>query len=191
VGFQWRLRRGTEHKLHAQPSLRTACRRVVLDRDTTLAPNSESIVSGKVMFQGCIRPTNDKNWTTCTNQLSPGVSVAQVLIPDRLTDIPLRILNVNSEPVLLTAGDVITELTAVEVCDTNRDTNETKIGATQLKAIDKIIANMEETVSEAEPDKFRKLLRECSTVFAFEENEIGRTSATRHEIDTGDARPVR
>jgi len=143
------------------------------------------------MFQGCIRPTDDKNWATCTNQLSPGVSVAQVLIPDRLTDIPLRILNVNSEPVLLTAGDVITELTAVEVCDTNRDTNETKIGATQLKAIDKIIANMEETVSEAEPDKFRKLLRECSTVFAFEENEIGRTSATRHEIDTGDARPVR
>jgi len=143
------------------------------------------------MFQGCIRPTDDKNWATCTNQLSPGVSVAQVLKPDRLTDIPLRIFNVNSEPVSLKAGDVITELTAVEECDTNRDTNETKMGATQLEAIDKIFANMDETVLEAERNKLRYLLREFSTVFAFEENKIDCTTAARHEIDTGDARPVR
>jgi len=164
---------------------------VMLDHDTTLAANSESIVSARVMFQGHIRPSEEKHWVTCTNQLSPGVSVAQILIPDRLTDIPVRILNVTSETVHISAGTYMADLAPVELCNDENDASSSIGDAEQKASIDKIVAGMDESVSLVERTKFRELLEEYAAVFAFGENEVGRTAATRHEIDTGDARPVR
>ena len=174
---------GTEHRLHAQPSLRKSCRRVVLDRDVILPPNSESVVSTRIMFQGPLREEKRSQWVTCINQLSAGVSVAQVIISPRLTEIPVRILNMNSEPVTLTAGEFIADLASVEVYDTRGVVSDV---SNQDEAIAKIVANMDDAVSPAERGGFSKLLKECSTVFASNEDEIGRASATRYEIDTDD-----
>ena len=141
-------------------------------------------MSARVMFQGCIRPSEEKHWVTCTNQLSPGVSVAQVLIPDRLTDIPVRILNVTSEAVNMLAGDYMADLAPVELCDDENNTSSSISEAERREAIDKIIAGMDETVPQTERTKFAELLEEYAAVFAFGENKVGRTAATRHEIDT-------
>jgi transposase InsO family protein len=183
--------RGTSHVLRVQPNKKDWCRRVVLDHDIVLPPHSESIVSGKVMFQRLNQSGNDCLWATCTNQPLSGVNVAQVLIPQRITDIPVRILNMNSESVSMNKGSLMAELTPVSICNDIEVGNRAIDGVDRNEAITKIVEGMDVSVSIDDKKKFLELLNEFSDVFAFGDNEIGRTTVTRHHIITGNAQPIR
>jgi Reverse transcriptase (RNA-dependent DNA polymerase) len=183
--------RGKDYKLNTQPHAHGWCRRVILDQNVTFPPNSESVVSGRVMIQDTSRSSFNEEWITCANQPSPGLNVAQTVIPNRLTNIPVRILNVNDTPTFMVTGDVIANLSPVELCDAEDNGSNSEVSVDRIAAMSKIIAGTDETVPENERNKLLELLKEFSEVFAFDENEISRTSATQHEIDTAGTRPVR
>ena len=89
------------------------------------------------------------------------------------------------------AGSVLSELTQVLVCNTGSDLSRTQLSVDKQQALDKMVEGVDESITTKQRLELAGILMEYESVFAFGGDEIGRTSVTRHEIDTGDARPVR
>jgi hypothetical protein len=107
---------GQSHVLYDHPQERRWCRKVVLLNDTTIPSRSEMDVSAKVVWRDLREYPADVDWSTEPSQLRPGVHVARTLVPqDRLNNVPIRVLNVLSEPVVVPAGTSLTELQPVQV----------------------------------------------------------------------------
>jgi hypothetical protein len=84
---------GFWYKLHAH-DVPKACRRVILDSDTVLPPRAEAIVSTYVRFSGEIR--RDGEWATQPQQLSACVHAASTLLPQRVLNIPVKLVNTST-----------------------------------------------------------------------------------------------
>jgi len=82
------------------------------------------------------------------------------------------------------------ELVQVIVCENGENIANEKEVINHESITDEMIARMDVSV-ESDRERGEAILSEFADVFAFGENEIVRTSATCHEIDTGDAKPVR
>ena len=184
----WNFSTGTisikdsKYQLSKQSVLYKWCRQVILDPDTIISPNSDAVVATNVIVRGRIQPSPTSVWVTCTIQPVTGVSIAQVVIPHRLTDIPVRNLNVNSDPIVSSAVDVIAKLVPVKICEPIRGKREAKVYDDQCAAFTKIVDGVDRMVPEVDKMKLLELLEEFSEVFALNEEEIGRISATRHGI---------
>ena len=79
----------------------------------------------------------------------------------------------------------------VQVCETSVNQTGNELDEDKQLAIDKIVEGEDKVVPLPDRSRLAEILQKFKTVFAFGENEIGRTSATRHEIDTENARPIR
>jgi len=83
------------------------CRRVTLQHDITVPARSEIDLPIKVICRPWKESPTDLEWSS-ENAIISGVYVSRTLLPkDRLSDVPVRVINVQSEPVHLTAGTVI------------------------------------------------------------------------------------
>src|SRR5664279_104450 len=179
--------------LHARPG-KKRCRRVILGESVSLPPSSESIVSARVVLDGPVRGVlgiSKSQWATTTNELRPGVTVAQTLIPQRLDNVPVRVLNLNSSAVSLDAGTVVAELETVDVCDEVDVIPPADRAGERFNVLKSMINGVDGGVPVRDRDELMALLVEYSSAFSLSEEELGRTSVTKHAIDTGGARPVR
>jgi len=183
---------GIKYELEERANKENWCRRVVCEESVLLPPKSESIVSGRVMLHSVSGSNIAGQWASNLNRLTPSVSVAQVLIPERLSNVPMRVLNTGETAAYMKKGSTIADLEQVEVCEYIEDENSSSdLDPIQAAVIGKMIDGIDESITKSEKEELRALLTEFKSVFAFSENELGRTSATRHEIDTGNARPIK
>jgi hypothetical protein len=53
----------------------------------------------------------------------PGVVTARAVVPDRVIDIPMRVININSQPATLKKGCLMAELHPAEIVEANPVTN--------------------------------------------------------------------
>ena len=181
---------GVIQRLYSKP-LRNWCRRVVLADTVTLPPSSESIVSTKVVFESGIGRVDRGEWATITNEPSPGVNVAQTLIPQRTVDVPVRVVNLSKNAVHWVAGMVVADLDPVEICHDSVVPPKPGCSPEQLAILRAMVDKVDDSVTRDDRDRLMSLLVEHASAFSLHEDEIGHTTVTRHAIDTTDARPVR
>jgi len=116
--------------------------------------------------------------------------VAGTMLPDRVTDLPVRVLNVSHRPVSLHKGSTIGELTAV-TAEGSREALEDSMASEDGMVVDEMVSRIDSSISDPIRNQLRQLLWKHSHVFSKDENDLGWTDLVTHTIDTGDSRPIR
>jgi hypothetical protein len=169
-------------------------RRVVAD-DTFIIPSrSEAVVSSYVMFNGPPGPCKNSagGWITQTSEPVTGLYVSRAVLPERSLEVPVRVLNITQSDVILPAGTVLTNLEQVDgTTDVALLTEEDALAEARAELIDDLVERVDDSISEDVRRQLRRLLSGFSSVFSTGDNDLGRTAVTKHEIHTGDARPIR
>jgi len=85
-----------------------SCRRVVATERVMIPPRSQAIVPGKVEMNRMYGNPDDGIWTTEVSELENGVYVARAILPERLDNLSILVLNVSNEPCETNAETVLT-----------------------------------------------------------------------------------
>ena len=188
------------YKLHSRRDKHQWCRRVVLEEDTVVPARTEVNVATKVQFHRLPTSADDGDWGTEPSRVRGGLHVSRTLMPHNIwSNVPIRVMNVNEQPVVLKSGTHIADLQQVEVLneDPVTDANSTKVKQIDDSVrsvpdfIQKLVDGVDDSIPESACLALEAILCEYSDVFSQEENDLGRTDIIMHHIDTGDARPVR
>jgi transposase InsO family protein/predicted aspartyl protease len=202
---QSRVRIGDKyHQLRVKTGDGKWCRRVTLQENVNIPARSEIDLPTKVICRTWKEAEADTQWGTEPTTVKKGVHVSRTLIPnDRLCDIPIRVVNVTTEPIQLSAGSTVANLQPVTVMAALPKSDEAtkKIRMTRQdeetmsKEIPKFIEALIEDVHPSTPEsivsKLVDLLMAYQDVFSKSEFDLGLTSIVKHRIDTGDAPPFR
>jgi len=169
-----------------------SCRRVVATKRVTVPPRSQAIVPGRVEMSRMCGIPDDGVWTTEVSELDNGVNVARAILPERLDNLPILVLNVSNEPCEIRAETILTEQSLATCAGDNIEKALTaEEGERSYKHLSKLLEGVDERVSEGQRVELIKMLREYVDVFSLGEHDLGETSLAAHQIDTGDARPIR
>ena len=90
------------------------CRRIVIERRAEVPAESQSFVCGRVEMDS-LRGCDGASWCTEPGEVQNGLCVARALLPDRLCDLPVQVMNVTKNCIVLDVGTAITDLSPVEV----------------------------------------------------------------------------
>jgi len=183
---------GHVHKLYSK-GRSTWCRRVALQEDCVIPARAEADVPTRVLYNDLthVYPKDDICWTTEAGTMKNGLRVSRIVLPDRDEDVPIRVLNVKEHPISMSAGTVVSSLEPVELCGGQTQPVETNVGPEDDEMFKEMVSRCDPSVTDDERQQLLLLLKEFSTVFSKDENDLGRTDLVTHVIDTGDNRPVR
>lgn len=111
--------------------------------------------------------------------------------------IPMRIINPSSQPVKIfrrtRLGDfeeVVSSIATFELNELNSQGNSRSPPSATVDSAQRDYSNLPD-LSDADKIKFRDLFHNYRDVFAFSDDQLGRTSLVQHTIDTGDALPIK
>jgi len=126
-------------------------------------------------------------WGTEASTVQDGVHVSRTVIPDdRLTDIPVRVINVNNEPIHLVAGAVLSDLQAIEIV-ANIESKSKSVGEEKPVFIEKLMSDVHDSVPESLTVALKNILLSYQDVFSKSEVDLGLTTLVKHRIDTNNA----
>ena len=195
------------HQLNAQRHKRLWCRRVILQQDIEVPPRSQVNLPCKVEFHRIPDEVEKTNWSTEPATLAQSVHVARTLTPpDKFSDVPVRVMNVSSQPRTIPAGTVVSNLepSSADNVDPVCRTTTGRDGTTFVKQpygrplrdgvpdfIQVLIDGVHDATPESAVAELRELLLRNRDVFSASETDIGVTNIVAHHIDTGQAKPVR
>ena len=109
---------GQHFQLHAQSGREQWNRRVILEKSVLVPPRSEMDIPSKVLCRPWAESPNDLYWSTESTTLKPGLHVSRTLLPnDIMSDVPVRVINVRSESIQLSAGTVVADVQPVHVIE--------------------------------------------------------------------------
>ena len=192
---------GRNHQLQLRRGEWNWCRRVVLQEDVEIPARSQLDVNGKVLFRG--RPSSEDNlhWGTRPAVISKGLYVARTLTAgDRFTNLPVRVMNVQCQPVAIKAGTVISDLEPLTVIGSSVQVNCPSLESRSTEAggengVPRFVEDLVDDVDPATPEStvsnLKELLVRHAKSFSQSENDLGRTNAIAHHIDTDSAKPIR
>jgi hypothetical protein len=178
------------YKLHSRP-VAGWCRRILVQDPVDVPPMSELIVNTFVECRdvshsaGC---TEDV-WTTEAGEPVYGLRVSRTAVPDRLTNVPVRVMNITARPISLAEGKVVTVLQPAEMISAADPSPKCSLQEEQI--LRGLVDKIDETVSAEAREKLLQLLLDYRGAFSFSDADLGRANIVRHAIDTGDAQPVR
>jgi hypothetical protein len=164
-------------------------RRVKTTTDCVLPPMSETLVPVGWSKSGTDKPMMI---TGVSNPaLNGGLLVARAVIGGDQTGGVVRVMNVSTKERTIKAGNVIANAEAVEELEAGEHTDVAVEELPEhLKALfDKVVEETKLSASAA--DGFAALLLKHQQVFAKDDNDLGRTDLVLHDIQTGDARPIK
>ena len=188
------------YKLHPRRDKNQWCRRVVLEEDTVVPARAEMNVDTKVQFHGLPTLAVDGDWGTELSRVKDGLHVSRTVTPRNLwSNVPVRIMNVNEQPVALKSGTHIADLSQVEVLGEMPTIDTDSTNVKQLDDDDrsvpdfvqKLVDGVDDSIPESACMALEAILCKYSDVFSRDENDLGRTDIIMHHIDTNGARPVR
>jgi len=105
--------------------------------------------------------------------------VAGTLLPDRVTDLPVRVLNVSNRPVSLHKGSTVSKLAAVTT-EGPLGTAEDSFSPEDNKIIEEMVSRVSPDLRDSTRDHLRQLLRKYNHVFSKNENDLGWTDLVTH-----------
>lgn len=164
-------------------------RRVTVSHRQQVPPKSEAIVWANVKGDYGA----GELWLVEEAGKELNVMVGRTLVrTEKDARIPVRVLNESKLPVTLKKGALIGQCQTVEAivnCD-NPENYEDELRGREVKPQNFVNIWLQE-VSGLERRKAKKLLQKYAFIFANEGTKFGRTSIVKHQIDTGEARPIR
>lgn len=186
--------------------------RVALRESTELPANSEKIIEGLVVGPGdfvsrygVLEPTEMKDDFE-------NIMIARSLCNACRSDIgiPVRVMNTSQEVLTLQSGMTLGYLHGVDASEVFDASVESRSGCSfnvnNVRGTDscdnqdpvslpseilELFSNASEMLSAEQQQMLLELLHKHESVFAKSPTDLGRTSLIQHEIDTGDARPIR
>ena len=184
---------GCTYKLAARSSALYWCRKVVLVGDTTVPARSQLDVSTNLVCQrlDTSQAGQPEAWGTELRQIKDGILVARTIVPNRASDLPVRVMNTTHAPVMISKGTTISELQPIEPVIARSAAEETRSTAMSAQVIEDMMSHVDSSIPEGTRAELRCVLEEYSDVFSKDEWDLGRTSLVTHSIDTGDNRPIR
>jgi len=169
-----------------------SCRRVVATEKVTIPSRSQAIVPGRVEMSRMYGNPDDGVWTTEVSEQENGVNVARAVLPERLDNLPILVLNVSNVECEINAETILTELLLANCAEGDDEMALTAEGNERsYKHLSKLLEGVDGRVSETQRAELIKILHEYVDVFSTGETDLGETSLAAHQIDTGDARPIR
>jgi len=136
----------------------------------------------------------ERVWTTEANEIKNGVKVARVIMPHRLNEVPVLVLNDSNVSKRIDAGTVLSKLTMGE-CINEEGALEgafvSELGAGCYEHWSKLTQGIDGSVTEEQKQQLVEILKKYSDVFSKGELDLGETPLAKHRINTGDARPMR
>ena len=203
------LRLGNKNiKCHLQSQSVNTVFKMCLDESITVPPGIEMMVKGKINDEnGYLSHTSELVIESKTDSVleKQGILVAKTLVNASNGFIPLRVINLNSQPQSLhiktvaAIAEPVVSVTSIEGHDLDRRDLDPELVRTikefdpeKLPAHLKIVwdANVTDLTDEQRQIFFDLLIRHQS-VFAKNKYDLGRTDLVQHEIDTGDNRPIK
>jgi len=167
---------------------------VVSIEKVIIPEHSQVIVPGRVEMMRMTSDANDGHsvWTTEVSELHNSVNVARAILPDRLDGLPILVLNSSDQPCEIYANTILTELSLAQCSGENDDEILTSTeGEQSYLHLSKLLDGIDTDVSDDQRKELIKTLREYADVFSKGELDLGETSLAAHQIDTGDAGPMR
>jgi predicted aspartyl protease len=158
--------------------------RIFAQRNIDVPAYSEAIVPGSITYPS--RDVVDREWAIEPNTLRSGLQIARVLLPSRMSDVPVRVLNTSDHPITIQADEELSECSAVRV-GTDKSTSD----SSSLEHLEELIEGVDEVVTVGERQELRDLLYEYKDIFSTSEFDLGKTDIVKHQIDTGDSRPIK
>ena len=129
------------------------------------------------------------------------VLIAHALVVPTDQGVPVRLLNTQSEPVMIHRGTCIAIMESCvipsETANAAVSTNDTNITTTTTPSIpskemlQKIVKNVSRELTDAQKEKLFSLLHTYSNILASSPSDLGHTKRLQHSIHTGEAAPVR
>jgi len=167
-------------------------RRVVATERVTIPPRPQAIVPRRVEMSHMCGNPEDGVWTTEVSELENGVNVARAILPERSDNLPILVLNVSNESREIRAETILTELSLATCTEGNDEEALTaEEGERSYKHLSKLLEGVDERVSKEQRVELIRMVSEYVDVFSMGEHDLGETSLAAHQIDTGDARPIR
>ena len=162
--------------------------RVTVDRNYTVPPRSEAIVTGKM--QG--KPIGSLFAIELKNSLQQdSLLITRTVAGQDQGRTPMRILNPSDSIVEIKVGEHFADAEAAQVVEGE---NVEEPRAANLPEHLKLLFDetcARENLSEAAQCGLRALLLKHKNRFAKDDNYLGRTDLVVHDINTGNTRPIR
>jgi hypothetical protein len=168
------------------------CCKVVLAQSVILSPESETMSCGTLQNRGALPERGMVESVRSFSRANPGVLVGKALVNTEHPHgkVPLRLCNLNKEPQLIPAGTVIGLLQSVKVIDCQLDSpQETESDMDPL--LEKLLSDTVENLDTEQQKVVKDLLIKHQGAFMKEDKKLGRSDLIPHDINTGDATPIK
>jgi len=176
-------------------SNKSGCRRIYAEMDVVLPPREEASVPVRIVRSSL----KDKPFVGVTkNRKIPNLShvySGRSVIPARLDDIKIRVVNTDNQIQLIPKGTNLGRVEEAEVLEPSpAKPDPASVCETPVKnedLIQSLITNLPSELIEEQRGAVRQLLQENEAIFSKSEYDIGRTHLVEYRIDTGDHRTIR
>ena len=187
------------YELESRKRKQDWCRRVVLAEDVVVPARSQLDINTKVVFSGLNvdnGPLNlsydvEEQWGTESHEIKSGLLVARTLLPNRAEGLPVRVMNVNDEPVGLYKDTVIGPLEPLQPLHQQHSATTPDESSEYEDIIQDMMDKVDPSVSGDIRTRLQNLLRRYSTIFSRNEWDLGWTDVVTHHIDVGNSKPFR
>jgi len=125
-------------------------------------------------------------WTTEANELKNGVKVARVIMPHRLHEVPVLVLNDSNVSKKIDAGTVLSKLTMGECISEEgalEGALEGILDAGCYEHLSKLIQGIDGSVTEEQKLRLVEILKRYFDVFSKGELDFRETPLAKHRID--------
>jgi len=165
------------------------CRRVVAMEDMTIPPMSQATIPGRIEMNRIAEAGADRLWTTEANDLRSGISVARAIMPQRLNNVPVLVLNSSKVSKKISAETVLSKLSVAEWIESGNLEGDGDVD--EYEHLNKLLEGIDNSVTDERINRLKDTLRRYSDVCSKGKLDFGETSLAKHRIDTGNARPMR
>lgn len=118
----------------------------------------------------------------------PDLLVAKILVDVQDEKVPVRIMNMSQCPARIASGTVIANCSKVEVIDKTQKVYDPANDNSHLQSV---VANSTKHLNSKQREQLLKMILENRDVLSKGSGDMGRTSLTRHRIDTGNNSPIK
>ena len=181
---------------HFNKSMEPTICRIAVAQDVVIPPESEIIVSGKFVDPVVNIKTGIVEVVPSFVQ-NTGLMLAYGLVKPEVGVIPLRLLNMTGKECKISQNTVSANLQTVELVEECFSDNRIK-SVNNVKVSDEIPPHLQELydksskkLNDEEKQQFKTLLIKYQNAFSKDPKDIGTTDLIEHNINTGNANPIR
>ena len=170
--------------------------RIVIAKDVVVPPNSELVVPGKII-DSIVNIENGIIEAMPKFANKSGLLMAHTLVQPKKGVVPLRLMNISDKECQVHKNTVSATLQTAEVVQQSVSDMKTKT-VNSLSATDEIPPHLQELfensskhLNENEKHNFKTLLIKYQNAFSKDSKDLGTTDLIEHNINTGNANPIR